>query len=111
MNLLVAKVLRVMEAEKTFVEMDSRALFRRALRARNTLVVEVEQRHLVYDYRNRERATSLVQRLGPARVVFVEPRESRVSTVISIVHGGTLLRAAPEHLRLATRLESEENNS
>ena len=48
-----------------------------------------------------------VTKIGPARAVFVEPRESGVSAVIWIVHGGTLLRAAFEHLRLGTRSESE----
>ena len=54
---------------------------------------------LVYDIRkNKVRVAAPLQRLGPARVVFVEPRASGVPTVIWIVPGGSLWRAATEHL-------------
>ena len=62
---------------------------------------------LAYHRRNKGSATALLQRLGPARLVFVGSRELGVPTVIWIAHGGTLLSTAPEHLRLATRLECE----
>ena len=45
---------------------------------------------------------------GPARVIAVEPasHEGQASSVIWLAHGATLVRAAPEHLRVATPLET-----
>ena len=69
-----AHVKRVVDAQKASVGLDSRALVRRALPARNRLVGEFEQAQLVCHYRRkRGRTTALLQRLGPARVVFAGP--------------------------------------
>ena len=59
---------------------------------------------------NSGRDTARLHRLGPARTVSAEPRESGVSTVIWKVHGGKILSAAPEHsrhARHARRLEAD----
>ena len=44
---------------------------------------------------------------GPARVIAVEPPmgDSQAASVVWLSHGATLVRAAPEHLRVATPLE------
>ena len=76
-------VKRIMEAEKAFVEMDSRG---RTLRIRNRTVMESEQGHLLcYCSNNRGRISALSQRLRPARVVFVEPSKTGVSTRTSTI--------------------------
>ena len=61
----------------------------------------------MYDFQmNQGRVTARRRRSEPA-VVFVEPRATGVTTVLWIVHGGTLLRSAPEHLRLTSRLATD----
>ena len=44
--------------------------------------------------------------LGPARVIAVERNPERATaSIVWLAHGTTLVRAAPEHLRIATPLE------
>ena len=47
--------------------------------------------------------------LGPAKVIAVEPLqgETQGSSVVWLSHAATLIRAAPEHLRAATPLETQ----
>ena len=103
---------RVLGAGKVYWGTDARAMVRRALRARNRTIAEFQPGQMVYDFlNNRGRATTSLQRLGPARVVFVEPWTSGVPTEIWIVHGRNLLRAAPEQLRLAGHFGSRSLKS
>ena len=43
---------------------------------------------------------------GPAKVIAVEKGTSGAPVVAWLSHAGTLIRAAPEHLRMATSLET-----
>ena len=43
---------------------------------------------------------------GPAKIIAVERGEGSSPVVTWLSHGGTLIRAAPEHLRMATPLET-----
>ena len=48
---------------------------------------------------------------GPAKVIAVEKGEDgRQVTVAWLSHGGTLIRASPEHLRMATPLETRTHD-
>ena len=60
---------------------------------------------MVYYYRRGKRKSDQGYR-GPAKVIAVEKGQSGAPMVAWLSHAGTLIRAAPEHLRMATPLET-----
>ena len=58
-------------------------------------------------YYFRRHRSNRPQYFGPGRVLAVEPPEvdAHGSSVVWMIYSGTLIRAAPEHLRQATPLE------
>jgi hypothetical protein len=103
-------VRRRSEAAAAFHYAEARSLLRLALHARSRRLSEVKPGDIVYYYR-RGKAAGARQRgsyKGPARVLAVEPPESDAAVAPGVVwlsHAGVLVRAAPEHLRMATPLE------
>ena len=83
-------------------------MLRLAVLARSRTIRDPQLGQSVYYFR-RGKGSKGGQYLGPARVLAVEPphRETQTSSIIWLSHAATLIRAAPEHLRAATPLESQ----
>ena len=83
-------------------------MLRLALHARTRTIRNPQVGQMVYYFR-RGRGTKKAGYLGPARVIAIEPPhgETLGSSVIWLSHAATLIRAAPEHLRAATPLETQ----
>ena len=81
-------------------------MLRLALAARSRRIVDPRSNDIVYYFR-RGKNKSQAGYKGPARVICVEaPHGDRlVNSVVWLAHGTTLIRAAPEHLRMSTPLE------
>ena len=93
-------------AATAFLKAEARNMLRLALAARSRKIRDPEAGQIVYYYyrRGKERAESGYR--GPARVIAVERNPERAAaSIVWLAHGTTLVRAAPEHLRMATPLE------
>ena len=76
-----------------------------AAKARTRVLSEVQAGQLVYYFRRGKRKSDQGYK-GPAKVIAVEKGQSGAPMVAWLSHAGTLIRAAPEHLRMATPLET-----
>ena len=78
-----------------------------ALQARSRTIRNPQLGQTVYYFRRGKGRQNTGDR-GPARVIAVEPptSDTTASSVIWLSHGAHLVRAAPEHLRVATPLET-----
>merc|ERR1711884_579442 len=76
-----------------------------AARARSRVISEVQDGQLVYYFRRGKNKSDHGYK-GPAKVIAVEKGQSGAPMVAWLSHVGTLIRAAPEHLRMATSLET-----
>ena len=76
-----------------------------AARARSRVISEVQAGQLVYYFRRGKRKADIGYR-GPAKVIAVEKGQGGAPMIAWLSHAGTLIRAAPEHLRMATSLET-----
>ena len=96
---------RRMLAAQHFHYADARNLLRLAVLARSRVLSNPQVGDVVYYFRRHR--SNRPQYFGPGRVLAVEPPEvdAHGSSVVWISHSGTLIRAAPEHLRQATPLE------
>ena len=96
------------KAAQAFHYADARSLLRLAANARSRQLLHPEPGQIVYYFR-RGKGNKCPTYRGPARVLAVEMPESGSDTcAVSIVwlsHAGVLIRAAPEHLRMATPVE------
>ena len=88
----LSHVKRFLRAEKAFVELDVLGM-----RLSPTFFFQTRSRT----------SNSASSAVGTVRVVFAESRGSSGPTVIWNLDGGILLRAAPERLRCATRLDTD----
>ena len=92
-------------AATAFIKAEARTMLRLALAARSRRIRDPEAGQIVYYYRRGKKRVESGYR-GPARVIAVERHPERaVATIVWLAHGTTLVRAAPEHLRMATPLE------
>merc|ERR1712079_887440 len=73
--------------------------------ARSRVISEVQAGQLVYYFRRGKKKPDHGYK-GPAKVIAVEKGQSGAPMVVWLSHAGTLIRAAPEHLRMATSLET-----
>ena len=82
-------------------------MLRLALLARSRAIRNPQVGQTVYYFR-RGRGAKKSGYLGPAKVIAVEPPQgdTKASSIIWLSHAATLVRAAPEHLRAATPLET-----
>ena len=76
-----------------------------AARARSRVISEVQAGQLVYYVRRGKKEAEQGYR-GPANVIAVEKGSSGAPMVAWLSHAGTLIRAAPAHLLMATSLET-----
>ena len=76
-----------------------------AARARSRVLSEFQAGQLVHYYRRGKRNSDRGYR-GPAKVIAVDKGQGGTPMVAWLSHAGTLIRAAPEHLRMATTLET-----
>ena len=76
-----------------------------AAKARSRVLSEVHAGQLVYYFRRGKRKGDRGYR-GPAKVIALEKGQGQAPMVAWLSHAGTLIRAAPEHLRMATSLET-----
>ena len=100
-------MLRKAEAAKAFHEAEAKTMLRLALLARSRTIRDPQLGQAVYYFR-RGKGMKGRQYLGPARVIAVEPPQgdTQTSSIVWLSHAATLIRAAPEHLRAATPLET-----
>ena len=101
-------VMRRTAAAKAFHEAEAKTMLRLALLARSRTIRNPHLGQAVYYFR-RGKGSKRAGYLGPARVIAVEPPpgETQGSSVVWLSHAATLIRAAPEHLRAATPLETQ----
>ena len=96
------------KAAQVYIYADARSLLRLAAHARSRTIMEVQPGMIVYYLRRGKGAKKPTYR-GPARVLAVEPPEAgnecRGTSVVWLSHAGVLIRAAPEHLWMATPVE------
>ncbi|CAK0817744.1 unnamed protein product, partial [Prorocentrum cordatum] len=100
-------------ARQSYLECEYAERRRHAEQARNRIYQTWEAGDLVYFWRDgkgRENRPGKKGRwYGPARVLVQEKRHidgrARVTSVVWIAHGNTLIRCAPEHLRPASETE------
>jgi len=100
------------QAASAFLEAEAKTILRLASHARSRELKTISPGDVVYYFRVGKGAGAKAKGSyrGPARVLAVEPPEgagSRSITVVWLSHGAQLIRAAPEHLRMATPLEIE----
>ena len=76
-----------------------------AERARARVLPEVQAGQLVYYFRRGRKKEDRGYK-GTAKIIAVEKGEGDAPIVAWLSHAGTLIRAAPEHLRMATSLET-----
>ena len=69
------------------------------------MISEVQAGQLVYYFRRGKNKSDRGYK-GPAKVIAVEKGRSGAPMIAWLSHAGTLVRAAPEHLRMATSLET-----
>ena len=96
--------MRKVTAANAFHEAEAKSILRLAIQARNRTLHNPELGQLVYYFRRGKNNNDIGYR-GPARVIAVEPTrttDTSGTSVIWLSHSGTLIRAAPEHLRAAT---------
>ena len=95
-------------AAQAFHEAEAKTMLRLALLARSRTIRNPQPGQTVYYYR-RGKGSKKAGYLGPAKVVAVEPPQGDTHTfsVVWLSHAATLIRAAPEHLRTATPLETQ----
>ena len=85
-------------------------LFHMAAKARSRVLSEVQVGQLVY-YDRRGQRTSDRGYCGPANVTAVGTSTSGEAPTVAWLSGaGTLIRAAPEHVRMATSLETSTDD-
>ena len=92
-------------ASQQFHAADAKNILQMAARARSRVISKVQAGQLVYYFRRGKKKAEQGYR-GPAKVIAVEHGQSGAPMVAWLSHGGTLIRAAPEHLRMATSLET-----
>lgn len=97
-------------AARAFIRADARPLLKLAKHARGRRLQNPQPGDTVYYFRRgKGRGNNKGTYYGPARVLVCEPPlrpDGKTTSVVWIVHGQTLIRAAPEHLQIATKLES-----
>ena len=76
-----------------------------AAKARSRVLSEVQAGQLAHYFRRGKIKSDRGYR-GPAKVIAVEKGQGQAPMVAWLSHAGTLIRAAPEHLRMATSLET-----
>eukprot|EP00971_Amphidinium_carterae_P063033 1247326-Amphidinium_carterae.1 len=96
-GLLKHHIERQTAAATAFIHAEAQSILRLALHARSRTITSVEVGQFVYYWRQ-DHARGRYH--GPAKVLAVE------KSVIWLAHAGALVRAAPEHLRMATSLET-----
>ena len=74
-------------------------------RARSRVLQELYPGQIVYYFRRGKKKEDRGYR-GPAKVIAIVKGQGDAPIVAWLSHGGTLIRAAPEHLRMATPLET-----
>ena len=99
-------LIRKTRAAQEFHAADAKNILKMASRARSRTLLDVQAGQLVYYYRRGKRKDQAGYR-GPAKVIAVERGEGGAVQVAWLSHSGTLIRAAPEHLRMATPLETK----
>ena len=92
-------------AAQQFHAADANNILHMAARARSRVISEVQAGQLVYDFRRGKKKAEQGYK-GPAKVIAVEKGQSGAPMVAWLSHAGTLIMAAPEHLRMATSLET-----
>ena len=101
-------IARKTKAAQAFHYADARSLLRLAANARSRTLLHPEPGTIVY-YLRRGKGTKRPYYRGPARVLACEHPESGTealgTSVVWLSHAGVLIRAAPEHLRMATPVE------
>ena len=98
-------LLRRTRAAQEFHAADAKNILKMAGRARARVLPEVHAGQLVYYFRRGKKKEDRGYR-GPAKIIAVEKGEGAAPIIAWLSHGGTLIRAAPEHLRMATSLET-----
>ena len=108
-------IIRRATAATAFHEADARSIIRLASAARSRTLPNPQVGDIVYYFRRqkgkKDRATPGYR--GPARIIAVEPNvnsEVIAPAIVWLSHAGTLIRAAPEHLRRATPVEVTIND-
>ena len=77
------------------------------MQARSRRLLTYNPGDIVYYFRYGRRGNRKGEYRGPARVLASEPPDNNSqSSVVWLTHAGTLIRAAPEHLRKATPIET-----
>merc|ERR1712079_468802 len=92
-------------AAQQFHAVDAKNILHMAARARSRVISEVQAGQLVYYFRRGKKKADQGYN-GPAKVIAVEKGQSGAPMVAWLSHVGTLIRVAPEHLRMATSLET-----
>ena len=92
-------------AAQQFHAADAKNILHMAARARSRVISEVQAGQLVYYYRrgNKEIGSRLSR---PSKSNRREKWQGEAPMIAWLSHAGTLIRAAPEHLRMATSLET-----
>ena len=98
-------LIRKTRAAQEFHAADAKNILKMASRARARVLQDVQAGQLVYYFRRGKRKDEAGYR-GPAKIIAVERGEGESVQVAWLSHSGTLIRAAPEHLRMATPLET-----
>ena len=95
-------------AAQAFHAAEAKTLLRLAMHARSRTIRNPQVGQSVYYFR-RGKGAKKPSYYGPAKVIAVEPPngDTLTSSVIRLSHAATLIRAAPEHLRAATPLETQ----
>ena len=101
-------LLRRTQAAKAFHEAEAKTMLRLATLARSRTLRTPQLGQTVYYYR-RGKGSQKPGYRGLARVIAVEPPhgDTQTSSVVWLSHAATLIRAASEHLRTATPLETQ----
>ena len=100
----VSHLMRRHKAVETFQKQEARSILRLARKARLRQQSHFSTGDIVYFWRSSKKINKRGSYHGPARVSAVEPPsrpDSNARSVVWLVHGQTLIRAAPEHLRIA----------
>ena len=98
---------RMTVATQQFHAADAKYILHMAARARSRVISEVQAGQLVYYFRRGKKKSDTGYK-GPAKVIAVEKGQGGTPMIAWLSHAGTLIRAAPEHLRMATSLETRK---
>ena len=96
---------RKTRAAQEFHAADAKNIIKMASRARTRALHELYPGQIVNYFRRGKKKEGRGYR-GPAKAIAIEKGQGSAPVVAWLCHGGTLRRAAPDRLRMATPLET-----